>query len=122
MVYKGYSRRFKRYSSKFDPDTVRARFEQVKDVAIEQVQEAFARLVDLEESVKARLNELGVSVIFMPHYLNVAREIWRKMNTHSGKTLEMEVKAIKAKWTTRGLDPSIIDEVITITLGYVPTY
>ena len=122
MPYRSYLVRYKKYSSKFDPDTVRSRFSQVRDIALDQAQEQFARIVDFEEAVKARLNELGVSVIQMPFYLNVAREIYRAMTKHVGKTLEIEVKAIKVKWTTRGLDPTIVDEVIKIMIGYVPTY
>jgi len=122
MPYRSYTVRYKKWSSKFDPDTIRNRFTQVKDVADEQAQEQFARLVDFEEAVKGRLNELGVAVIQMPWYLNVARQIYRAMTKHSGKTLESEVKVIKATWTARGLDPTIIDEVIKIMIGYVPTY
>jgi len=122
MPYRTYLVRYKKYSAKFDPDTVRNRFAQVKDIALDQAQEQFARLVDFEEAVKARLNELGVPVIQIPFYLNVAREIYRAMTRHVGKTLEIEVKAIKAKWVTRGLDPAIVDEVIKIMIGYVPSY
>ena len=122
MPYRSYLVRIKKWQSKFDPDTVRNRFAQVKDIASDQAQELFARLVDFETAVKARLNELGVPVIQMPFYLNVARQIFRAMTKHSGKTLEQEIKVIKATWTARGLDPAIIDEVIKIMIGYVPAY
>jgi len=122
MPYRSYTIRIKKWSSKFDPDTVRNRFAQVKDIANDQAQEQFARLVDFEQAVKHRLNELGVPVIQMPFYLNVARQIYRAMTRHTGKTLETEVKVIKATWTARGLDPAIIDEIIKLMIGYVPTY
>jgi len=122
MPYRGYLRRFKRWSGKYDPDTIRNRFSQVQEIATEQVQEQFANLVGFEEAVKERLNEIGVPVIHMPWYLNVARQIYRAMTRHSGKTLESEISVIKATWTARGLDPTLIDEVIKIMIGYVPAY
>jgi len=122
MPYRGYLTRFKKWSSKFDPDTVRSRFSQVQSLANDLAQEQFANLVQFETEVKNRLNELGVPVIQMPFYLNVARQIYRAMTKHSGKTLEAEVKVIKATWTARGLDPTYIDEITKLMIGYVPAY
>jgi len=122
MPYRGYTVRIKKWSAKFDPDTIRNRFSQVKDIAYDQAEEQFANLVAFEKDVKHRLNELGVPVIQIPWYLNVARQIYRAMQRHTGKTLEAEIKVVKATWTARGLDPAIIDEVTKIMVGYVPTY
>ena len=114
--------RFKKWSSKFDADTIRSRITQVQSLANDLAQEQFANLVAIEEQVKPTLHDLGVPSIQVPFYLNVAREIYSAMTRHTGKTLEIEVKAIKAKWLTRGLDPSIVDEVIKIVVGYAPAY
>ena len=120
MPYRGYTRRLKRWSQKFDPDTIRNRFEQVRAVATDQVEEQFGRIVDFELAIKGRLNDIGVASILMPFYLNVGRMIYRAMTRHTGATLESEVRVIKATWTARGLDPALVDEVIKIMIGYVP--
>lgn len=122
MPYRGFTVRYKKWSAKFDPDTIRSRFGQVSDIAKDQAQEQFANLVNNEEAVKSLLNSMGVSVMTIPFYLNVMREIYRAMTRHTDKTLANECQVIKAKWVARGLDPSVIDQIISIMVGGLPTY
>jgi len=122
MPYAGYRRRYDKWSSKFDPDTIRSRFMQVSAIAKSQAEEQFARLVDFETAIKNKLNDQGVPVIQMPFYLNVGREAYRAGTKHSGKTLQAELDAIKAKWVARGLNPDLIDITFECVLGTLPTY
>lgn len=106
--------RIKKYEQKFDPTVVSARFTALKDMAVDQVEVRFSDLASLEETVKTTISDKITNPMDVPQYLNVAREIWKKAQTHTGKVLVSEANIIKAKWVARGLDASIIDLILDL--------
>ena len=104
--------RIRKYTQKFDPTVVSARFTALKDLAVEQFQTHAADLEGLEVLVKTAISDRVTNPLEVPQYLDFARELYRLTKTHSGRVLVAEANAFKAKWTARGLDPAILDLII----------
>jgi len=105
--------RQKKYEAKVSGDVVKARFDALKEVMVEQTAERFADLVAFEEGVKKNILEpRGIPNIMIPFYLNVARELYKLSRKFTGATLGKEALLVKQKWTARGLSAEVIDEII----------
>jgi len=105
--------RQKKYEAKVDPDVVRARFSAMKSVMAEQTAVKFSDLATIEDGVKKQILEpKGIPTIQIPFYLNVARQLYSIVQRFSGETLGKEAKLVKDKWVARGLEASVIDEII----------
>ena len=106
--------RQKKYNAKIDPDVIRSRFTKLKDTMTEQTSVRFSDLVSIEEQTKEICHNNGIVSMFIPAYLNVARELYKKSTKFSGSTLEKEMCIIRAKWISRGLDAGTIDAIIQL--------
>jgi hypothetical protein len=104
--------RIQKYSVKFDPTVVSARFTAVKDLAVTQFQVHAADLEGMENLVKNGIQDQIANPLEIPQYLDFARELYRLTKKHSGKVLVSEVNIAKAKWAARGLNPEILDIII----------
>lgn len=105
--------RRKKYESKIDGDVVKQRFAAMKETMQEQVDAAFTELASLEDSVKTEILEPeGIPSVFIPAYLNVARQIWKLTKRFTGKTLEVEAHIVANKWYERGLKPDILNAIL----------
>jgi len=122
MPFKTGSERYRKWFDKYDPDTVKARFTQVATIAAEKAQTQLNIFYAAEDRARKRLFELGLSTIVIPFYLDVVRECTKKVQQHSGETLDIEMAAIKAKWVARGLNPGIVDEMLYVCSGLMPLY
>ena len=104
--------RIKKYTAKFDPTVVSARFTAVKDLAVSMFQVHAADLEGMENLVKNAIQDKISNPLEIPQYLDFARELYRLTKKHSGKVLVSEVEVAKAKWTARGLNPEILDTIV----------
>ncbi|MEM2607394.1 MAG: hypothetical protein QXH97_00225 [Candidatus Bathyarchaeia archaeon] len=106
--------RIRKYTQKFDPTVVSARFTAVRDLAVEQFQVHAADLEGMEELVKTSIETRISNPLELPQYLDFARELYRLTKRHSGKVLVSEANSFKAKWATRGLNPAILDIIMDL--------
>lgn len=104
--------RIKKYTAKFDPTVVSARFTAVRDLAVSMFQVHAADLEGMENLVKNAIQDKISNPLEIPQYLDFARELYRLTKKHSGKVLVSEVEVAKAKWTARGLNPEILDTIV----------
>jgi hypothetical protein len=104
--------RIQKYTAKFDPAVVSARFTAVRDLAVTQFQVHAADLEGMENLVKTGIQDKIANPLEIPQYLDFARELYRLTKKHSGKVLVSEVNIAKAKWAARGLNPEILDIII----------
>ena len=109
--------RVSKYAAKIDPDVIRARFESQRDMMVEQEAERFASLSAMENTVKSIVEAVGVSTIEIPQYLNVGRKAYKISNKFTGKTAQNELMALGALWKMRGLDETLVDQIITAIAG-----
>lgn len=106
--------RIRKYEAKFDPTVVSARFTAVKDLAVEQFEVHAGDLEGMETLVKNAIQDKVANPLEIPQYLDFARELYRLTKTHSGKVLASEVDIAKSKWTTRGLNPDVLELIVGI--------
>jgi hypothetical protein len=104
--------RIRKYTAKFDPTVVSARFTALKELAVEQFQTHAADLEGMEILVKTAISDKVTNPLEVPQYLDFARELYRLSKTHSGKVLVSEANAMKAKWMARGLSADLLDLII----------
>jgi len=116
-------RRFEKWSNKYVPETVSARFSQVETEAKERAQEGLIIFANLDFEVGAVLDKHGVAGPDRAKYLAFARKVMRAAMRISGKALDNVALGLKSYFVTAyACDPTICDEIINLILGYVPTY
>ncbi len=103
--------RIKKYDAKITGDVVKARFDALKSVMVEQQEVRFSDLVNLENTVKSIVEPKGVPTILIPHYLNFGRELYSITQRFSGATLNTEATLVYQKWKARGLDPALLKAI-----------
>jgi len=114
---------YTKWKAKFEPDVIAARFEQVKDIAIERYEAASATIATVVDNVKTLLNDLGVPAAQQGPYIALAEKLVKYSFKHSGATLNSIAAGLKAQFVTSyGIDPNVADEVIKTVLGSVPPY
>lgn len=122
-IPKSPQRRYAKWSSKYVPDTVSARFSQVETEAKERAQEGMIPYANLDFTIAPVLDKNGVAGPDRAKYLALARKVAREADRLTGRALDNVVLGLKSYFVTAyGLDPTIADEVIQAVIGYVPTY
>ena len=114
---------YTKWKAKFDPDTIAARFEQVKDIAVERYEYAVSYVATVVDNVKALLNNLDVPAAQQGPYIALAERLVKYSFKHGGPTLQRLAAGLKAEFVSAyGIDPTIADEVIKLVLGSAPAY
>jgi hypothetical protein len=112
--------RSRKWDKKVVGDIVRQRFESLKNMMHEQINNYFSTISDFESRVKKILEEKGISVTQIPFYLAFAREVFSLMfYSFTSETLRNEELAIRSKWVQRGLEDSILQDISKL-LGIEP--
>jgi len=121
MPYRVYEKRTKSYDKAVIPDVARMKFEARKPDMLAWQEEQQLAITDFETKVRAELDKEGITINFRIPYLNFARALFRAKGHNSGVALQKIATAEKAKFTSLGLDPSVLDKIIYIVIG-VPAY
>jgi len=101
--------RTRKYDAKMDATVISARFAAQRDSMVEQEQAMFAELSEVERKAKIILEEVGVSVVQIPMYLDFARQCYKIGKNHLEATRVNEVYYKYLVWVNRGLDgPTLV--------------
>lgn len=115
------SRRITKYSAKIVGDVVKNRIDALKDSMVEQVTDQFPLIVQMETTVKAKLDSWGVHSIEAPFYLSYGRKLYGIVRKHSGGTALEEACIATKAFIDRGLDPyrlmTIADDVFELDVS-----
>jgi hypothetical protein len=106
--------RARKYEAKFDADVVRARFNVMKPLAVEQSNAYQAQLASLEGQVRNILAAHGYPTWQNPVYMNSGREMLKKFNGFSGETLTNEILAIVEKYAAKELIRATLCEIAAL--------
>jgi len=116
-------RRFAKWSSKYVPDTVSARFSQVESEAKERAQEGLITYANLDFDMDPILDKYGIAGPDRAKYKAFARKVLREKLRITGKALDNVTLGLKSYFVTAyACDPTVLDEIIKAILGYLPTY
>jgi hypothetical protein len=116
------NRRINKYISKVDPEVIKDHFTNLKSSMVEQVSNVFPALYNIEVATKTILDQAGTPMAQYPFYLAFARQVWKKIykTRLGGQALHTEIDIIKNAWRTRGLDPTIINNILRDVFGILP--
>ncbi len=77
----------------------------------EQLAKEFTNLEKLENAVKKIMAESGLPTWHNVAYLNFARQLYRLLRKHSGKTLKTEIKILMKIWQQRQLKRNLLAKI-----------
>jgi len=117
MPYRTYEIRTRKYELGVIPDNVRAKFDALKPLMLDQQEARQAEIVDFETKVREILDDAGIVGNFRVPYLNFARALYRAKGHNSGIALRKIATAEKAKFVELGLDPTILDQIVNVVIG-----
>lgn len=122
-LYKLGTDRFKKYSAKYVPDTVGARFGQVESIAKERAQEGLIKWSSAQDLVRPILEKYGITGPDRAKYLGFANKLLKHMLRHAGDSATAIAEGLKSYWVTayKG-DPAVLDEIIQVIVGWVVPY
>jgi hypothetical protein len=110
--------RYNKYAAKFDPATIQARLQQVRDIALQRAQEAQIKYATIDELVRPILDMHGISGPARAVYLGYAKKLTRHLERVTGSAAAKFVEGLKAYYTiTFGADPEVIDAVTAVVAG-----
>jgi hypothetical protein len=110
--------RYNKYAAKFDPTTIQARLQQVRDIALQRAQEALIKYATVDELVRPILDHQGVSGPMRAIYLGYAKKLTRHLERVTGPAAVKFVEGLKTYYTvTFGADPEVIDAVTAVVAG-----
>jgi len=115
-------RRINKYINKVDPETIKAHFSALKPAMVEQVSNIFPSLYQMEVATKTVLDANGVPMGNYPMYISFARQVWKLINKTriGGAALDNEINILLQTWTQRGLDSTILRQILRDVFGYLP--
>jgi hypothetical protein len=122
-MYKGGLERYAKWSRKFVPETVAARFTQVRDLAMERGQLGLLYFGTVDDLVRPVLDKHGITGPARALYLAFAKKLARHLVRHKGDAASRIASGLKAEWVTAfGADPAVIDEIIGVVGAGVAPY
>ena len=80
--------RLAKWTAKYDPDTIRARFAAVKDVAVSRAQVGLMAVADVQSIASKVLNEKGITGGLRITYIAFAEKVWRESMRYDSAALD----------------------------------
>ena len=122
-LYRTGIQRFKKWSAKYVPDVIGARFTEVKDVAFERAQEGLLDWASIQDIVRPILDKYGITATDRAKYLGFANKLYRIAIRHKGEALKKGAEGLKSYYVTfLNADPAVLDEIINAIVGAVAPY
>jgi len=123
MLYRRGSDRVAKYAAKFVPETVAARFTQVRDVAIARAQEGLTMWSAIQELVRPILDKYGVAGPQRAVYIGYANKLAKHAFRQAGEAGVKIAEALKQYYVTAfNADPVILTEINQVIIGYAVPY
>jgi hypothetical protein len=115
------SQRAHKFFGKTDHEVIQARTTALKPMMVREQLKSTVTQTSMEIKVGKLLNSLDLFGDQLHHYRNFSQELWGLTRIYQGLTLNKEASLKGQKWATRGLDPTILQQVadffnITLTL------
>jgi len=122
-LYRGGLDMYKKYSKKYVPDTIGARFGQVQDVALDRAQEGLITVGTVRDLVRPILDSYGITGGLRATYMAFGLALARHSIRQKGEAAKKIATALKNYFVSAyDLDPSICDEIINVVTGWVAPY
>lgn len=106
------SHALKKYTVKYDSNTIGTKFEQSKALAIQGEAEAIHRNALLEQKVKQALRTESISSTQLLAYFYIAESAQLLTRKYRAGTLALEASLLRFKWIQQGLELGLLDRVL----------
>jgi hypothetical protein len=122
-MYRSGQARFEKYSAKYDPTTVGARFTQVADTARRRAQAGLLTWASVQDLVRPILDKYNVNGPDRAKYLGFANKLLRHVSRATAGAATAMSSGLRSLYVTAfGADPAILDEIIQVVAGWVMPY
>jgi len=122
-LYKTGLMMWRKYRAKFNPAVVGTRFTDVKDLALERMQEGINLVAVARDLVRPILDEYGVGGGLRATYFAFATALLRHVIRQKAKVATKTADGLKNYYVTAyDLDPAICDELIQVIVGWAIPY
>jgi len=114
-ITKSLSDRVKKYTAKYNPDTIKARLTQVQGIAEDRLLDALPFVVTIREATRNILQTNGVPAGMHAVYYSFAFRAASKAMKHTGETLDQILSGMIDRWVTAfGADPAILEQIANL--------
>jgi hypothetical protein len=116
-LVKGLAERYAKFTAKTPPDITGARYAASKEIAVKRMLEyasATAAAVELARNV---LETSGVPAAQHGVYYAFVQKVRKAAFSHSGADLKAIVEGLKALFTAKGADPTVLDTLAKLIIG-----
>ena len=105
---------YTKFSKKTAADRVGTRYDAAKSIALDRYLDNVNPFVVVRETVREILESAGVPPAQHGSYYAFAFQLVSKALKHTGDSLKKSATGLKAKFTTLGLDPAILDKISAV--------
>jgi len=116
-IVKTLSDRVEKFKAKTPPDQTGTRYGAVKDLASGRFLEGAGIITAVRERVRDILEREGIPATDHGVYYAFAFKATSKALSHSGAELDSIIEGLKAWFTAKGADPSILDKIANLIVG-----
>jgi hypothetical protein len=103
---------FRKYSAKYNPDVIRQRFLDVRDVALARAQGGLNAVDTIRAMVRDYLDQKGVTGGLRATYMAFALELWRLTSRQGGAASEKIANGLIQKYATGfDLNPALLTDI-----------
>ncbi len=114
---------YKKYERKYNPTVIGTRFGDVQTVALERAQEGLLTVGTVRDLVRPVLDTYGITGGVRATYLAFALALARHVVRQKGEAAKKIATALKSYYVSAyDLDPSVLDEIINIIVGWAIPY
>jgi len=115
--------RYGKWSAKYDPDVVKTRFTEVKDVASARAQVGLMAVADVQATVSKVLNQYGVLGGLRATYIAFGERVWKMAQRFDGVALQTAISGLIAYFSTAfGANVNILKAIVQALGLPVPSY
>ena len=122
-LYKSGIDMYKKYEVKFNATVIGTRFTDVRDLALERAQAGLNFVGTIRDLVRPILDEYGITGTNRAIYLAFATKLAKHALKHKSEAGKTVATGLKSEYVNAwGCDPSILDEIINVVMGWAIQY
>lgn len=111
MAVRPASYRLEKWDKNLSGNTLSVKVAGLKDMMKRQLTTIFEAQVQVEEAVKAILDEEGIWTTQYPFYMNFGRQCYKYKNKFSGPSLINVVNIWMQRWVADGFTQAILERI-----------
>jgi len=122
-LFKLGSDRYQKYERKYNPTVIGTRFTDIRELALRRAQEGLITFASIDQLVGPILDSYGITGPDRAKYLGFAKKLLKHALRHKGEAAKAFATGLKSYYVTAmKADPTVLDEIINVVMGWVAAY